>query len=283
MKSFARTLLLLPLLLYAGVALAFSGYDRGNGGYYKTSDGSGPYAIDSSGVATLLGSGGGGGGGAVTQSGTWTVQPGNTANTTPWLWTTTTATPAGTNIIGKTGIDQTTPGTTNKVSIGTDGTVGITGTVPLSTGAATEATLANVALDASVNALAAPIHSSVMYATPSTSAGVPFETDAPGHYPSINKTMSTSAQDIVPARTPGTDTRHGLELQFIGTAGYVYCAWGADATISFGGFGFRLDPTIHDTYSPPILPNGPPQVRLSCIGSTSPAVAGSIVGTEYYK
>jgi hypothetical protein len=31
--------------------------------------------------------------------------------------------PAGTNIIGKVGIDQTTPGTTNKVSIGTDGTV----------------------------------------------------------------------------------------------------------------------------------------------------------------
>lgn len=49
------------------------------------------------------------------------------------------ATPAGTNIIGKTGIDQTTPGTTNKVSIGTDGTVGITGTVPLPTGAATSA------------------------------------------------------------------------------------------------------------------------------------------------
>jgi hypothetical protein len=31
--------------------------------------------------------GGGGSGGAVTQSGTWTVQPGNTANTTPWIVT----------------------------------------------------------------------------------------------------------------------------------------------------------------------------------------------------
>lgn len=37
------------------------------------------------------------------------------------------ALPAGTNLIGKTGIDQTTPGTTNKVSIGTDGTVAVTG------------------------------------------------------------------------------------------------------------------------------------------------------------
>jgi hypothetical protein len=36
---------------------------------------------------------------AATQSGTWTVQPGNTANTTPWLFK----------------IDQTTPGTTNGV------------------------------------------------------------------------------------------------------------------------------------------------------------------------
>lgn len=49
---------------------------------------------------------------------------------------------AGSALIGKVGIDQSTPGTTNKVSIGTDGTVGITGTVPLPTGASTEATLA---------------------------------------------------------------------------------------------------------------------------------------------
>lgn len=35
--------------------------------------------------------------------------------------------PAGANIIGKVGIDQTTPGTTNKVNIGTDGTVTVTG------------------------------------------------------------------------------------------------------------------------------------------------------------
>lgn len=49
-------------------------------------------------------SGGGGAGGAVTNAGTFAVQ-----NTAP--------TPAGTNIIGKTGIDQTTPGTTNGVVV----------------------------------------------------------------------------------------------------------------------------------------------------------------------
>lgn len=37
---------------------------------------------------------------AVTQSGTWTVQPGNTANTTPWLVTVSTALPTGSNTIG---------------------------------------------------------------------------------------------------------------------------------------------------------------------------------------
>lgn len=39
---------------------------------------------------------------------------------------------AGAALAGKFGIDQTTPGTTNKVSIGTDGTVAVSGTVPVS-------------------------------------------------------------------------------------------------------------------------------------------------------
>ena len=43
------------------------------------------------------------------------------------------ALPAGTNLLGKVGIDQTTPGTTNKVSIGTDGTVAINAAVPAGT------------------------------------------------------------------------------------------------------------------------------------------------------
>lgn len=42
---------------------------------------------------------------------------------------------AGTAIIGKVGIDQTTPGTTNKVSIGTDGTVAINTALPAGTNA----------------------------------------------------------------------------------------------------------------------------------------------------
>jgi hypothetical protein len=42
----------------------------------------GPAWAETTGIAGA----GGGGGGAVTQSGIWTVQPGNTPNTTPWLF-----------------------------------------------------------------------------------------------------------------------------------------------------------------------------------------------------
>jgi hypothetical protein len=41
--------------------------------------------------------------------------------------------PAGTNLIGKVGIDQSTPGTTNKVSIGTDGTIALNAAIPTGT------------------------------------------------------------------------------------------------------------------------------------------------------
>jgi hypothetical protein len=34
---------------------AWSGYRQGSGGYYRETDGSGPYTIDASGVATLIG------------------------------------------------------------------------------------------------------------------------------------------------------------------------------------------------------------------------------------
>lgn len=57
----------------------------------------------------------------------------------------TNALPAGTNLIGKTGIDQTTPGTTNRVSIGTDGTVIANAGTNLNTSA--------LALDTSINGI----------------------------------------------------------------------------------------------------------------------------------
>jgi len=107
------------------------------------------------------------------QSGTWTVQPGNTANTTAWLVTgtggtfpstqsgtwnigtvtavtaITNALPAGTNLMGKVGIDQTTPGTTNGVQVnaalpaGTNllGKVGLDQTTPGTTNAVALSTL----------------------------------------------------------------------------------------------------------------------------------------------
>jgi hypothetical protein len=71
---------------------------------YSTSTQSAQTTIDTTGTLCTSGSSGGGGGGAVTNAGTFAVQ--NNA-----------ATPAGTNLIGKVGIDQTTPGTTNGVQV----------------------------------------------------------------------------------------------------------------------------------------------------------------------
>jgi hypothetical protein len=45
----------------------------------------------------------------------------------------TNALPVGANVIGKVGIDQTTPGTTNRVDIGTNGTVAINAAIPAGT------------------------------------------------------------------------------------------------------------------------------------------------------
>lgn len=64
---------------------------------------------------------------AVTQSGTWNI------GTMTALTAITNALPSGTNLMGKVGIDQTTPGTTNKVSIGTDGTVALNAAIPAGT------------------------------------------------------------------------------------------------------------------------------------------------------
>lgn len=62
------------------------------------------------------------------------------------------ALPSGSNIIGKVGIDQSTPGTTNLVSIGTNGTVAINAALPA--GANAIGTVAvNAALPAGANAI----------------------------------------------------------------------------------------------------------------------------------
>lgn len=61
--------------------------------------------------------------GVVSVDGSATTQPVSLATNTPTIQ-------AGSSIIGKVGIDQTTPGTTNKVSIGTDGTVAINAALP---------------------------------------------------------------------------------------------------------------------------------------------------------
>lgn len=60
---------------------------------------------------------------------------------------------AGSALIGKVGIDQTTPGTTNKVSIGTDGTVAINAALPTGTNSIGQVT-ANAGTNLNTSALA---------------------------------------------------------------------------------------------------------------------------------
>lgn len=81
---------------------------------------------------------------AATQSGTWTVQPGNTANSTPWLTTVSTALPAGSAIIGNVRVDQTTPGTTNGVVVNTIAPVTTTTAVFQSEGAVAFGSITNL-------------------------------------------------------------------------------------------------------------------------------------------
>lgn len=62
-----------------------------------------------------------------TQSGTWTVQPGNTSNTSPWLVTVATALPAGSNVIGA--VTQSGgPWTSNVTQFGSNNVITGTGT-----------------------------------------------------------------------------------------------------------------------------------------------------------
>jgi hypothetical protein len=73
---------------------------------------------------------------SVSQSGTWNIGTVTTVTTVTNVGAVTAisnALPVGTNVIGRIGIDQTTPGTTNKVSIGTDGTVAINAALPAGT------------------------------------------------------------------------------------------------------------------------------------------------------
>ena len=81
---------------------------------------------------------------------------------------------AGSAIVGKVGIDQTTPGTTNKVSIGTDGTVAINAAIPAGAnniGAAFQAvsatqataTVARLASAASTNATSVKASAGMLY------------------------------------------------------------------------------------------------------------------------
>lgn len=81
---------------------------------------------------------------AATQSGTWTVQPGNTANTTAWLVTGTGGTFPVTDSGGSLTVDNAGTFAVQAAQSGTWNITNISGTVSLPTGAATESTLSTL-------------------------------------------------------------------------------------------------------------------------------------------
>ena len=91
-----------------------------------------PLSLDTTGALRVNITAGGSNGGIVTQATGSNLHTVVDSGTITAVTAITNALPAGTNLIGKTGIDQTTPGTTNKVSIGTDGTVTVN-TLPAGT------------------------------------------------------------------------------------------------------------------------------------------------------
>lgn len=106
---------------------------------------------------------------AVTGAFFQTTQPISLATNTPTI-------AAGTAIIGKVGIDQTTPGTTNLVSIGTNGTVAINAALP--TGANTIGAVTNTNLDVLLSTRLKPADTLTAVTTVTTVSAVTAITNA---------------------------------------------------------------------------------------------------------
>ena len=110
---------------------------------------------------------------------------------------------AGSAVIGKVGIDQTTPGTTNKVSIGTDGTVALNAALP----AGTNTIGGTVRVPSATQAM--PSRARIASAASTNATSV--KASAGGVYHIVAANMATSARflklyDKASAPTVGTDT-----------------------------------------------------------------------------
>ena len=161
---------------------------------------------------------------AVTQSGNWVLA-------------------AGANIIGKVGIDQTTPGTTNKVSIGTDGTVALNAELPVGSNIIgkieiTDGTNGTVAVKAASTPAAAVDISYVTNESPNSQLSMAAGTIADTVYAGAGNSSIVAALKGIYAKLAGTLTAT------IGTAlpagsnviGGVTIADGSDVT-----FGSKTD------------------------------------------
>ena len=176
---------------------------------------------------------------SVAQSGTWTVQPGNTANTTPWLVT---------------GTGGTFPATES----GTWNITNISGTVSLPTGAATAANQTNVEASAGSS-------SSSALGVQGVAGGVAV-TVAPktGALTIAGCTVGTSSAQCLAGSTA---TNH-VQIQNAAASGgaNIACSWGGTAILNASG-SIQLQPGQSALWGPTTA--GIPTTALNCIAGSA--------------
>ena len=177
--------------------------------------------------------------GAVTQSGTWTVQPGNTANTTAWL-----VTGAG--------------GTFPSTQSGTWNIANISGAVSLPTGAATAANQTNVQASPGSSA------SSALGVQGVTGGLAVTVTPKTASLTVAGCTVGTSSAQCLAGSTA---TNH-VQIQNAAASGgaNIACSWGGTAILNASG-SIQLQPGQSALWGP--TTSGVPSAALNCIAGSA--------------
>lgn len=191
---------------------------------------------------------------AATQSGTWNV---GSITTLPALV-------AGAALIGKVGIDQTTPGTTNKVNIGTDGTVAIGTALPAGTNA-----IGKLAANAGVTVGAVEIAAAQTLATVTTVGSITT-------LPALAAGAAIIGKVGIDQTTPGTTNKvsigsDGTVTLLAGTAAFGKLS--ANAGVTIGAVEIAAAQTLGTVTTVSTVTN------LSQLGGAAIAMGSGLTGT----
>lgn len=267
-------------------------------------------------LAVDAGGGGGGGGGgvagSVTQSGVWTVQPGNTANTTPWLASIAeggataqvTATSGGSLQVecstGCSGGTQYTEGTTSATSIGTalvwkdvsDVMHAASSDNPLPIAGAVTGPVTDTQLRATPVPVSGPVTDTQLRATPVSVSGTitvgtfpdnePFNlAQVGGAAPSAANPIPIRVSDGAAFLDPGA-VDASLNQRVVGGVGHDVPASGMDPILAgcYASVNAPADVTADtDAVRAWCLRNGARAVQLTYAGALAPTGNGTAAGT----